>query len=134
LRDIKARFIGQGTLIQGDVIIGEDTWVGYYCFLDGLNAQLTIGKHCSIANFVRMYTHDTSYRTVYPKRHVKEVEATSVGDYTQVGEGTIVLHGVHIGSHTIIGAGSVVTHDIPDWSVAVGVPCKVIKLLEKVKE
>ena len=133
MRDIKARFIGQGTLIQGEVIIGKDTWVGYYCFLDGLNAQLTIGKHCSIANFVRMYTHDTSYRTVYPRKHLKEVAATSVGDYTQVGEGTIVLHGVHIGSHTIIGVGSVVTHDIPDWCVAVGVPCEVIKRLEAVE-
>ncbi len=39
----------------------------------------------------------------------------------------MIMPGVHIGSNTVIGAGSVVTRDIPDWSVAVGNPCRVIK-------
>ena len=39
----------------------------------------------------------------------------------------MILPGVHIGSNTVIGAGSVVTHDIPDWVVAAGNPCKVIR-------
>lgn len=37
------------------------------------------------------------------------------------------MPGVHIGSNVVIGAGSVVTKDIPDWSVAVGNPCRVVK-------
>ena len=37
------------------------------------------------------------------------------------------LPGVHIGSNVVIGAGSVVTKDIPDWSIAAGNPCKVIR-------
>lgn len=47
------------------------------------------------------------------------------------------MKGVKIGSNVVIGAGSVVTKDIPDNSLAVGNPCKVIKssdeLLEKLK-
>ena len=35
--------------------------------------------------------------------------------------------GVHIGNNVVIGAGSVVTRDIPDWSVAAGNPCRVIR-------
>ena len=40
---------------------------------------------------------------------------------------TVVCPGVHIGSNVVIGAGSVVTKDIPDWSIAAGNPCKVIR-------
>ncbi len=47
------------------------------------------------------------------------------------------MKGVKIGSNVVIGAGSIVTKDIPDNSVAVGNPCKVVKssdeLLEKLK-
>ena len=39
----------------------------------------------------------------------------------------VVCPGVHIGDNVVIGAGSVVTKDIPDWSVAAGNPCRVLK-------
>ena len=45
----------------------------------------------------------------------------------KIGGNTVIMPGVHIGSNTVIGAGSVVTKDIPDWVVAVGNPCRVIK-------
>ena len=44
-----------------------------------------------------------------------------------LGGNTVVCPGVHIGSNVVIGAGSVVTKDIPDWSIAAGNPCKVIR-------
>lgn len=44
-----------------------------------------------------------------------------------LGGNTVVCPGVHIGSNVVIGAGSVVTRDIPDWSIAAGNPCKVIR-------
>ena len=39
----------------------------------------------------------------------------------------MVCPGVHIGNNVVIGAGSVVTRDIPDWSIAAGNPCRVIR-------
>ena len=39
----------------------------------------------------------------------------------------MVCPGVHIGSNVVIGAGSVVTKNIPDWCIAAGNPCKVIR-------
>lgn len=43
-----------------------------------------------------------------------------------IGRGTIILPNVRIGSNAVIGAGSIVTKDIPDHSIAVGNPCRVI--------
>ena len=39
----------------------------------------------------------------------------------------MICPGVHIGDNVVIGAGSVVTKDIPDWSIAAGNPCRVIR-------
>ena len=54
-------------------------------------------------------------------------ENISVGDDVWFGAGVIVLPGVNVGSHSVIGAGSVVSRDIPEYSIAAGVPAKVIK-------
>lgn len=48
-----------------------------------------------------------------------------------LGMGSIVMPGVTIGEGAIIGAGSVVVKDIPAWTIAVGNPCKVIKVIEE---
>lgn len=53
-----------------------------------------------------------------------------VGDDTWIGAGVIILPGIHIGKRCVVGAGSIVTRDIPDDSLAYGVPCKVIRRLE----
>jgi len=50
---------------------------------------------------------------------------TTVGDFTQIGAGAVILPGVKIGRNCKIGAGSVVTKDVGDGVVAYGVPCKI---------
>lgn len=50
-----------------------------------------------------------------------------IGDDVWLGSNVVVLPGVTIGSNVVIGAGSVVTHDIPDNSLAYGVPCRVVR-------
>lgn len=51
----------------------------------------------------------------------------SIGNDVWIGAGVSILPGVKIGNNCVIGAGSVVNKDIPDNSLAVGNPCKVIK-------
>ena len=53
--------------------------------------------------------------------------AVKIGNDVWIGEGVKILKGVTIGDGAIIGAGSVVTKDIPPYCFAVGVPAKVIK-------
>ena len=50
-----------------------------------------------------------------------------IGRNCWIGAGAVILPGVTVGDNTVIGAGSVVTHDIPENSVAVGNPCRVIR-------
>ena len=47
--------------------------------------------------------------------------------YVWIGDGVIIIPGVHIGRGAIIGANSVVTHDVPEYVVAAGVPARIIK-------
>ena len=51
----------------------------------------------------------------------------TIGDNVWIGGNTVICPGAHIGSNTVIGAGSVVTRDIPDYSIAAGNPCRVIR-------
>ncbi len=55
-----------------------------------------------------------------------------IGDNVFIGARSIILYNVKIGNNCIIGAGSIVTKDIPDNSVAVGVPAKVIGKYEDI--
>lgn len=50
-----------------------------------------------------------------------------IGENAWIGAGAVILPGVHIGRNAVIGAGSIVTADIPDNSVAVGNPCRVMR-------
>ncbi len=53
-----------------------------------------------------------------------------IEDNVWIGQGAMIMSGVHIGAYSIIAANSVVTHDIPAYSVAAGSPAKVIKHIE----
>lgn len=104
--------IGRGSGIVGHLAIdiGDDVWTGHYVYITDQNhgyedPRLPISKQSQ------------------PERPV------IIGDGSWLGHGTVVLPGAHIGRHVVIGANSVVTGDIPDYSVAVGAPAKVVKRL-----
>lgn len=50
-----------------------------------------------------------------------------IGDNVWIGGNTVINPGVHIGNNVVIGSGSVVTKDIPDNTIAVGNPCRVLR-------
>ena len=93
---------------------------------------IQIGEHCHIVQKTVFLTHDGG--TLVLRHIVPDLEITKpiiLGDYVYIGYGVLVLPGVVIGSNVVIGAGSVVTKNIPDNSVAVGVPAKVIKTIDE---
>ena len=57
-----------------------------------------------------------------------------IGEGTWLGTNVVVVGNVRVGKHCVIGANSVVTKDIPDYSVAAGIPCRVIKRYDFEKE
>ena len=81
---------------------------------------------------VRFITHDGG--TLLFRDRVPDLEITKpikVGDNVYIGNNVILLPGVTVGNNVVIGAGAVVSKSIPDNSVAVGVPAKVIKTADE---
>ena len=105
---------------------GKNFFANYNCTIIDV-ARVTIGDNCQFAPNVSIYT---AGHPVHPDSRNSLYEygiGVSIGDNVWIGGSTVILPGVHIGSNTVIGAGSVVTKDIPDWVVAAGNPCKVIR-------
>lgn len=106
--------------------VGKNFFANYNCMIIDV-AKVKIGDNCQMAPNVAIYTaghpvHPVSRNSAYEYG----IEVT-IGDNVWIGGNTVILPGVHIGSNTVIGAGSVVTRDIPDWVVAAGNPCRVIR-------
>lgn len=91
-----------------------------------LAGLLRIGNNVTITG-ARILLHDAS---MYKSLGYTKVGGVSIGDNVFVGVDSIILCNVRIGSNVIIGAGSVVAKDIPDNSVVVGNPCKIIGSFE----
>ena len=89
---------------------------------------ISIGDHVTVTSGVKFITHDGSTCLVKDQngKRYQRFAPIQVGSHVFIGVNTIVMPGVKIGSNVVIGAGSVVTKDIPDNSVAIGVPAKVV--------
>lgn len=127
-------YVAAGAVVVGDVILGDHSSVWYHAVLRGDINRIAVGHHTNIQdNAVLHVTHDRpcvvgNWVTV---GHGAVVHACSVGDETLIGMRAVVLDGAMIGRHCLIGAGAVVPPEssIPDGSLAVGVPAKVVRLL-----
>ncbi|MGH8002914.1 MAG: acyltransferase [Brasilonema sp.] len=108
--------------------IDEGTFIGpYVCFAGPGNIK--IGKWCLIAAHVGIFANNHIFDD--PREYIENQGLTRQGivieDDCWIGHAVTVLDGVTIGKGSIIGAGAVVTKDIPPFSVALGVPAKVVK-------
>ena len=111
-----------------NIEVGKNCFINYNCtVLD--NAKVKLGDNCLIAPGVSIYT---AGHTLHPDARALGYEygiEVTVGDNVWIGGNAVICPGVHIGNNVVIGAGSVVTHDIPDWSLAAGNPCRVIRAI-----
>ena len=88
---------------------------------------IEIGDNVTIAPRVHILCHDASTKQFL---NYTKIGRVTIGNNVFIGAESVVLPGVTIGSNVVIGANSTVTHDIPDNSVAVGSPARVICTLE----
>lgn len=108
--------------------VGKNFFANYNCTILDV-AKVIIGDNCQMAPNVAIYTaehpvHPDTRNTAYEYG----IEVT-IGNNVWIGGNTVICPGVHIGSNTVIGAGSVVIKDIPDWVIAAGNPCRVLRAI-----
>ena len=102
----KARFTAKESIILGDVDVGEGSWIGYWTVLEGKNAKLTIGKNCSIASGVHIYTHST--HELVTEGGSKKTGAVTIGDNVAIGANSVIMYDVEIGNNVCIPALSLI--------------------------
>ncbi len=107
---------------------GKNFFANYNCTILDV-AKVKFGDNCMLGPNVAIYT---AGHPIYPATRNSSYEygkEITIGDNVWIGGSTVVCPGVQIGSNVVIGAGSVVTKDIPDWCIAAGNPCKVIRTI-----
>lgn len=95
-----------------------------------LSAKLiSIGNNVHLASKVPLITHDAIHLCINRLSENQgggKIGCIDIGDNVFIGANSTILYDVKIGSNVIIGAGSLVNKDIPDNSVAVGIPAKIV--------
>ena len=116
--------------ISSAIKIGEKSGIGANSIIEG---PTTIGKYVNMGPECIIYTSQHRYdRTDVTMQQQGNTEPKEVviGNDVWIGSRVTIMPGVHIGDGCVVGAGAVVTHNIPPYTVAGGVPARVIKTRE----
>ena len=97
-----------GIVTHESIEIGDDVFTGHHVYITDAS-------------------HGYEDVTLPIGRQFGESKPVRVGDGSWLGHGVVVLPGADIGRHVAVGAGSVVTGSLPDFSVAVGSPARVVR-------
>lgn len=109
--------------------IGKGTSIGYNSAL-GVCNKVIIGENVMIAGYTQINDTNHCYEDVTKPIMHQPVYSNGpiiIEDDCWIGMGSHILGGATIGKHSVIGANSVVTKPIPSFSVAVGIPAKVVR-------
>lgn len=115
--------------------IGDDVSINYDVHISAID-RVIIGKGSLLASkiFITDHFHGDSTRDslIVPpsKRLLVTKGPVIIGENVWIGESVAIMPGVTIGNNSVVGANSIVTSDIPDFSVAVGSPARIIKRYE----
>lgn len=122
------RNVDIGCLDHTNITIKKDTFIGSDVCITG-PGDIVVGERCLIAAHCGIYANNHRFHNIEEPITAQGISRKGIviEDDCWLGHAVTVLDGVTIGKGSVIGAGAVVTKDIPPYSVAVGVPAKVIK-------
>ncbi len=131
LKWLLARLRGEqdiNKLIKRGLKVGEKFNRLGGCIIDPSHCwHIEIGDNVTLAPRVHILAHDASTHVFLGYTKIGNVK---IGNNVFIGATSTILPGVTIGNNVVIGAGSVVSKDIPDNSVAIGVPARVVQSLD----
>lgn len=132
--------VGRGCELEPGIDVGfrPDLSIGERCQINQNTSikSARIGNDVMIAPGVVFLDRQHGFsRTDIPmtQQGASSRQLTIIGDDVWIGQNVIVMPGITIGVGVIVGAGSVVTKNLPDWSIAVGVPARVIRYRKDVE-
>jgi acetyltransferase-like isoleucine patch superfamily enzyme len=110
-----------------EVVVGPATYIGHRCLFYG-HAGISVGRDVLLANDVQLIcgNHTFARRDIPIRAQAPEGSPIVVEDDVWLGASAIVLGGVTVGRGCVVAAGSVVTHSLPPYSIARGVPARVV--------
>jgi carbonic anhydrase/acetyltransferase-like protein (isoleucine patch superfamily) len=129
-------FIAPTADVVGDVTVGEKSSIWYKTVLRGDVNKIVVGSYTNIQDGCIVHVDD-EYPTIIGDNvtigHGAIIHGCTIKDGAFIGMGAIILDRAVIGEGALIGAGALVTEgkEIPPYSLAVGMPAKVIKRLSE---
>lgn len=126
-------FVAETAAVIGRTKIGAGSSVWYGAVIRGDSGEIVVGENTSVQDNVTLHC-DANAMYIGNNitiGHNAVVHCHKVGDDTLIGMGAVLLSGAEVGSNCIIAAGAVVREGdrIPDNSLAVGIPARVVKTL-----
>jgi len=115
----------------GNVLINKETNFGAFSFIAGYGG-FEIGRYSAIGphSVIMTYNHLFEDASIPIRFQDLELKKVMIGEGVWLGAHVVVLPGVTIGDGSVVGAGTIVTKDIPNYSIAAGVPAEVIRKRE----
>lgn len=127
--------LAPGVVICGDVSLEKDVNIWYGAVLRGDNGPIRVGQGTNIQDNCVLHDETTigKFCTI---GHGAVVHGCTVGDYSLIGMGAVVLTGAKIGPHCLVGAGAVVTGKTvaPEGSLLLGNPARIAGKVSREKQ
>lgn len=125
-------FLGRNTILfckDGDIQIGDNTVIGFNCEIFSANV-VQVGKNVQIAaySYLNGGTHDFDRTDIPVMEQDRSGKGIIIEDNAWLAANVKVLDGVVIGNDSVASAGAVVYKDIPPFSVAAGIPARVMRM------
>lgn len=132
-------YIAENATVVGNVTIGKQSSIWYNVVIRGDDAAVRIGEYTNIQE--GSVLHPNPGVDMFIGNHVTighgvMMHGRSMGDYSTLGIGSIILGGAEIGERSIVAAGALVTENaiIPPRSLVMGVPGKVVRQVSEAEE
>lgn len=123
--------VGHSTVLScsdATITIGSDVSIGAQCTIRAGLGPITIGSSVTVGSQSVVISGNPDYKRldVPMKKQLGSGKGVKIGDDVWIGVGARIIDGVTIGLGSVVGAGAVVISDLPDYSIAAGVPAKVM--------
>lgn len=130
----ESAYVAPGAQVIGNVVLLANSSVWFNAVIRGDSDLIEVGEGSNVQDGSVLHT-DHGFPLVIGTGvtvgHKVMLHGCRIGDYSLIGINAVILNGAKIGHHCLIGANALVTEgmDIPDYSVVMGSPAKVVKQL-----